>query len=35
MHKVVQKLPGQKFTCLKTNSPGEILTTLYIIINPL
>jgi hypothetical protein len=30
MYKVVQIWPGQTVTCLHTNSPGHIWTTLYI-----
>ena len=30
VHKVVQIWPGQTVTCLHTNSPGHIWTTLYI-----
>jgi hypothetical protein len=29
MYKVVQIWPGQTVTCLHTNSPGHIWTTLY------
>jgi hypothetical protein len=34
MYKVVQIWPGQTVTCLHTNSPGHIWTTLYIELQP-
>jgi hypothetical protein len=33
-YKVVQIWPGQTVTCLHTNSPGHIWTTLYFLVVP-